>query len=96
MTLDVRIITCDIGHLEQADLATVDVLARLRLVALRRGRRLRLVNPSPDLLALLRWAGLCEVFELDRPLCREVRGQTEEREEAGRVEEEGDAGDPIG
>ena len=60
------------------DLATVDLLARLRL---RYGLRVR--RPSRELMELLELAGLVEV------LC-----EPEEREELRGVEEEGQLPDP--
>jgi ABC-type transporter Mla MlaB component len=49
---------CDVGGLAQVNLATVDALARLHLTARRHGSRLRLMDPGPELLALLNLVGL--------------------------------------
>jgi ABC-type transporter Mla MlaB component len=55
---------CDIGGLTQVNLATVDALARLHLVARRRRSRLRLRNAGPELLALLELVGLPELADV--------------------------------
>lgn len=46
------------------DLAAIDHLCRLLLDARRRGHELRLRNPCDDMVALVRLAGLAEVFGL--------------------------------
>jgi len=73
-----EVVVCDVAGLGPPGLATVDVLARLELVARRAGGRIRLRNPDPALRALLDLVGLR--FEAE--------GQPEEREPAGRVQEE--------
>jgi anti-anti-sigma regulatory factor len=45
-----------------ADATTLDALARLALDLGRRGRQLRLCDPSPELLALIEFAGLSETL----------------------------------
>ena len=81
--------------LTNVDLATVDDLARLQLIA----RRLRItveLNDAPrELRELLDFAGLRDVVRCSGPLPVEVRGQAEQREEPRGVEEEADPGDPI-
>jgi hypothetical protein len=69
------------------DLRTIDLLARLQLVARRHGHELRLVHASPELGELLTFTGL------DAVLCVEPRRQPEEREDAVGVEEEGELDD---
>jgi hypothetical protein len=71
-----------------ADLATVDALARLQLVARRAGLELRLRRASPDLLDLIAFVGLDEVLRV------EPGRQPEEREEPLGVEEERELSDP--
>ncbi|MFD3728343.1 STAS domain-containing protein [Streptomyces sp. NPDC058671] len=51
-------VVCEVGALARADLAAVDVLARLRLAAGRRGHRIRFHGAGPDLRALLLLTGL--------------------------------------
>ena len=98
-TLGARILLCDVGQLPRPDLGTVDALARLQLVARRRGCRVRLANASPELVGLIDLAGLAGVLdvgsEAPRRSAGEVRRQAEQREEARGVEEERDARDPV-
>jgi hypothetical protein len=68
-----------------ANLALVDVLARSQLAARRGGASLRLVDPSPELLALLELVGLR----------REVGGEAEGPEEGLGVQEGVEGGDPA-
>ncbi|MGS2589940.1 STAS domain-containing protein [Streptomyces hebeiensis] len=56
-------VICDVTRLDRANLAAVDALARLRLTALRHGRRLRLVGAGRELRLLLDLVGLAEVAE---------------------------------
>ena len=81
-------LACDVARVEHPDMGTVDALARMALAARRLGRDVELRRPRPDLLELLVLAGL-------DALAVEVGRQAEEREEAGRVEEEDDSADPI-
>jgi hypothetical protein len=71
------------------DAVTVDALARLQLDARRRGLEVRLRNVSSELRDLLGFCGLGDVLGV------EARGQAEEREQGGRVEEEGQLDDPA-
>ena len=59
------VVELDVARISPADLEAVDALARLQLVATRRGVRLRLCNPSSDLLDLLDLVGLAELFAPD-------------------------------
>ncbi len=56
------VVSVDLGGLTDADLATVEALARLRLVATRAGGRLELRNVPPALAELLELAGLTAVL----------------------------------
>jgi ABC-type transporter Mla MlaB component len=97
------LVVCDVGGLARPNAATVDALCRIRLAARRLGCRLRLRRASPELLDLLDLVGLCDVVDEawghdpSRPHGSglEAEGQSEEREHAGRVEEEGDPADPT-
>nr|WP_223182990.1 MULTISPECIES: STAS domain-containing protein [unclassified Streptomyces] len=51
-------VVCEVGALAPVDLAAVDVLARLRLAAGRRGHRIRFRGAGPELRALLLLTGL--------------------------------------
>jgi ABC-type transporter Mla MlaB component len=55
-------VLCDVRDLTDADLATVDALARLRLEAQRSGARLHLVAVPAGLRDLLQLAGLAELL----------------------------------
>jgi hypothetical protein len=86
MALHRDFVTCEVGG-APADLVTVDTLARLALAARRLGCRVRFNGASPELRALLELCGLDE-------LLLEGGGQTEEGEQAVRVEERVDRRDP--
>jgi ABC-type transporter Mla MlaB component len=92
---DPRVILCDLARLADADMATVDALARLALRARRIGCAVALRDPSTELLELVGLAGLGEVLPCAPDSGPEVIGQAEEREEPLGVEEERDAGDPA-
>jgi anti-anti-sigma factor len=89
-----RAIVCDVGDLNSPDAVAVDALARLQLVARRAGGRVSLRDTHADLNELLALTGLDDVVRRAR-LPLEMSGKTEEREEARRVEEESDPGDPA-
>ena len=73
------------------DAVTVDALARLQVAARRNGSGVRLRNASVELLELIHFMGLGDV------LAFEPRRQSEEREQALRVEEERELDDsPVG
>jgi hypothetical protein len=71
-----------------SSVAAVDHIARLRLCMRRGGYRLCLANVSDELREVIQLAGLADCLGV------EMQGQTEEREEPGGVEEEGDLADP--
>jgi ABC-type transporter Mla MlaB component len=89
------IILCDLARLADADMATVDALARLALRARRMGCVVSLRDPSTELLELVGLAGLGEVLPCDPGSGVQMIGQPEERKEPLGVEEERDAGDPA-
>ena len=80
-------VDCDVGHLQRADIRTVDALARAHLNARRLGTTLCIVNASRDLRDRIAIAGL------DRVLLGRDGRKPEQREEALRVEERGEADD---
>ncbi len=82
-----REVVVDVGAVRGADATALEVVARLRLTASRLGCRVRLVHVGGGLQGLLRWLGLGEPGE--------TVGQAEEGEEARRVEEGVDPGDPA-
>ncbi|MFB6779809.1 STAS domain-containing protein [Streptomyces sp. NPDC056352] len=58
-------VDCDVGGVVQADLALVEAIARLGLIARRAGgRRLRLRNVPPGLQHLLDLVGLADVVDV--------------------------------
>ena len=71
------------------DLRLIDRLARLQLAARRLGFEVRVFNAELALVELVDQCGLSDALPV------EVKRQPEEREEAGRVEEERDLGDPA-
>jgi STAS domain len=80
---------CDVGAVGDPDLWTVEALARVGLIARRLGTGIRLRGASVEMLDLLAFCGLPVGLVL------EGEGEAEEREEARRVEEERDPGDPV-
>ena len=85
------VVICDLGALTDADLGTIDVLARLQLTSQHLGFQVSVRNAPPGLGDLLLLAGLGQVVRL----WVEASGQAEEREEALGVQEEGDPADPA-
>jgi hypothetical protein len=97
-SLRVYVIDCRQVPLADADLQTVDALARLQLSAVRVGARIRLVHVEEQLTDLLGLIGLdrvCGCGALTPSLDIEVGLKAEQRKEAGRVQEERDSADPI-
>jgi ABC-type transporter Mla MlaB component len=92
---DVDAIVCDVAELVDPDAIIVDALARLQLTARRLGGRIRLRHACGELRDLIALMGLTEALPTVAALRLEPRRQTEEREQAGRVEEEADPGDPT-
>ena len=78
----------DCGLLDTPTAATIDQIARLKLAARRCGCELELSNARPSLLELLDFCGLAELLAV------EMKGQAEQREEPGGVQEEGELADP--
>src|SRR6266576_4467592 len=94
-----RSVCLDCGPLKAPTAATIDEIARLQLAARRGGCRLELANANSYLLELIGFVGLSDVLcEGSVPLPGErggfqARGQAEEREKPGGVEEKGELGD---
>jgi ABC-type transporter Mla MlaB component len=89
------VVVCNVGALTDADIETIEALARLQLTARRLGGTVRLRHASAELRELLHLAGLGAVVPCSAGLPFQPRGQAEHREEPRRVEEEGDPADPI-
>ena len=83
-----RTVFLDCGPVHEPTATTIDQIARLKLEARRSSCELELINATPDLRELIRFCGLGGVLGL------ESRGQAEEREQPGCVEEEGELDDP--
>jgi anti-anti-sigma regulatory factor len=83
-------IVCDVSALVHVDAGTVEILARLQLSACRCGTRIRLRSASSELVELLDFMGMKDVF-----LGVEPRGETEEREDRVGVEDERELDDPA-
>jgi ABC-type transporter Mla MlaB component len=84
---DAAVVLCDLGAAVRPDAVALEVLARVQLIVRRRGRRVRLLHASGELLELLAFAGLDGVLRV------ESEGQAEQREEPLRVEEEAELDD---
>ncbi|WP_406453996.1 STAS domain-containing protein [Streptomyces sp. NBC_00876] len=64
-TSEAAVVDCDVGGILHPDLASVEAIARLSLVARRAGgRRLRLRGTPPELQLLLDLVGLDDVIDL--------------------------------
>jgi anti-anti-sigma regulatory factor len=83
------LVICDVAGVHRPDVVTVETLARLRLTARRHGARLVVAGADPRLRDLLRLVGLDGALP-------EASGQSEQREQAGGVEEERLGRDPPG
>ena len=83
------VVECDVTEVGLPDLATVEALARIELTVKRLGSDIRLRGASVELLELLALCGLPIGSVL------EAEGQSEQREEARGVEEEGDSANPV-
>jgi ABC-type transporter Mla MlaB component len=92
---DAEVLVCDVAAVTEPDVGTVDALARLQHTARRLGRSIRLRHPSRELLELLVFCGLEDVLPVGAGLGVEPRRQTEEREQARRIEERVERGDPT-
>lgn len=58
------LVICDVSTVTRADVATIDALARLHLIARRRGGRILVRGADPRLVGLLGLVGLLEVLPL--------------------------------
>jgi anti-anti-sigma regulatory factor len=96
------VVVCDVAALADPDAATVDALARLQLAVRRLGCRIALWRVADALRDLVVLMGLGDVLPPLGPRSAleglegiEARREAEEREQALRVEEEADPGDPA-
>ena len=89
------VVACDVGELGPPDLAYVDALARMQLIARRRGRSIELHRACPTLRAVLDLVGLSAVLPCAPGSAVGVSRETEEGEQRGGVEEEVHLDDPA-
>jgi ABC-type transporter Mla MlaB component len=92
---DVDLVVCEVGALVDPDAVAVDALARLQLTARRCGAEIRIGHTCDGLRDLLAFMGLSDVVSLGEALTLGPGRKTEQRKQAGGVEEEGDPGDPT-
>jgi hypothetical protein len=85
--MEPRAVVLDCSTLATADAEQLEGIARLCLRWKRRGRALRLADPDEGLRDLIEFAGLGAVLGV------EAGGEAEQREDPGRVQEEGHVGD---
>lgn len=90
-----RVVVIDVTGLEGVDLETVDALARASLALRRCGAEPRVVGVGMELAGLLRLCGLAQALGVEAAARTIVEAgrEAEQREEAGGIQEEGDAGD---
>ncbi|SEP87615.1 STAS domain-containing protein [Streptomyces radiopugnans] len=99
-------VVVDTGEFCEADMVTVEALARMQLTARRLGRRIRLGNADGGLLRFLAWTGLDAelltagagtgaVPDRGRSAGSEARRQPEQREQPRGVQEGVERGDPA-
>ncbi|MEU6080577.1 STAS domain-containing protein [Streptomyces sp. NPDC047108] len=84
---DAETVTLDVGPLVAPDTLALETLARLQLTARRLGRRIRIRHAGDELRCLLAASGLDGVLPVCPGLRVEPGRQTEEREQAGGVQE---------
>ena len=89
-------LVCDVAAVRSPDVATIDCLARLALVARREGAVFALHRPSPALRELVALVGLCDVLGLSPSSGLQHRREPEQREERGGVEEHREPDDAAG
>ena len=83
-----RLVIVDCARISKPSAGSIDHLARLSLITRREGCECRLANCSDALLELIALSGLTGVLGV------EPGRESEHGEEAGRVEEERQLGDP--
>jgi hypothetical protein len=89
------VVVCDVGGIVEPSAVTVEVLARLRLTALRLGADIRVRGADVRLRQLLAFTGLGEVVPTEGGSALEPHRETEQREQPLDVEEVGDPADPA-
>ena len=93
---DVAEVQLDVSNVRTPDVAYIDALARMQLVARRQGSSVRLIGPCPRLLELLILVGLEDLFpDVGDTSGVELHREPEHREQPVDVEVGVDPGDPI-
>ena len=83
----------DVAAIGAPDALAIDGLARLQLAAKRYGHSVRLVHACEELRGLIDLMGLSKALPSVEELDLEPGREAEQREQAGGVQEERDAGD---
>ena len=86
------VVVCEVGAIENPDLATVDVLARLFVTARRLGGRMLMRGVGDALTEMLEFVGLGSLLAGSDV---EPRGQAEQGEQALGIEKERHPGYPV-
>jgi anti-anti-sigma regulatory factor len=87
---DAHLVVLDLAAIGDADVVTIESLARLQLTVRRAGGWIRFCGAGRELHELVAMMGLTEILRFDTGSGVEARGKAEKREEAGGVEEERD------
>ncbi|MGH2640206.1 MAG: STAS domain-containing protein [Actinomycetota bacterium] len=87
---DARLVVLDVAAIGEADVVTIESLARLELTVRRAGGWIRFRRAGRELHELVSMIGLADILRFDTGSGVEARGETEEREEGLGVEEERD------
>jgi ABC-type transporter Mla MlaB component len=90
------VVSCDVGAITRPDIATIEVLVRLRLTARRLGCDLRIHGVNHLLSELLAFTGLGDVLALPSGPVAEPRRQPEQGKQVLGVEKGVDPADPAG
>ena len=88
------VVICDLVSIDQVDVVTVELVARLQLTASRLGRRVRLRSASQRMIQLLTLMGLHHVVQFEAGSGLQPWWQPEEGEQPFGVEEGVDTDDP--
>ena len=87
------LIVCNVSLLPRPDVAAVEALARIQLLARGCGCEVVIRSKSSELSELLELLGLTDVLPIYEQLPVQVRRQSEQGKESSGVEEESDASD---
>jgi anti-anti-sigma regulatory factor len=87
---DPPLVVLDLAAVGDADVVTIESMARLYLTVRRAGGRIRFRRAGRDVHELVSLLGLADVFRFDTGSVVEPRREAEEREEGRGVEEERD------